>query len=373
MFSNFPFLSELNVSGCNLFAPVDDLDYKLYNLIQERIHTVEQQKQEQLQTQKNEKEKQQQSKDKKKQKSQTENFELNQNTVVFNDGTIERLRGNFDAKHANYITSIERLDLQHCTITSYQKFIALFASQVIDPTANNEDFKKVLCFFTFTMLKFCPELSLLKIGNHLRTNDNALLYIFFCNPKLRILDCNNALNVKLENNQVLFSLMSKQTKENFLKLNLGTTTLSGDSSLVEICREFKNLKTLYVSNNKNLTNRSVLLLEQLEKLEFLSLALCENISDAPFENIHVRIKELKTLDLSGTNIKKKALEDYLIHCDNLTSLHVDQCEHITVESLIKFVKISLQLKELSVMNCPQITKEAIGFIQINRPNISIIY
>lgn len=329
IFSNFLFLRELNVESCNLFAPVDNLDKEFYNIIDD---------------------------------------------LTSKNDQLKLLKTRFTERCQNHSLSIEYLNVNNCTLSSYHKNTLFHENQIENPIKESEDLKCVLETFNFTFLKYMPLLQCLKAGNNLRMVDKTLLYAFFiCNDQLNELELENSIHLNMKdcfNKSIGFDF--KIVK----KLNLSNAPQINNATMQLISTYFENLTELNISQCNKLTDKGFQQsIGTLKNLQYLSVAYCDRLTDKAFKNIDKNNQFIQILDVSGTKIKSIALKQYFPSLPNLYICGLDQCNLIDDESLVYFVTKCKKLKQVSLVKNEGITKAVIAMFQLDPffSTINVIY
>jgi hypothetical protein len=101
---------------------------------------------------------------------------------------------------------------------------------------------------------------------------------------------------------------------------------------------------------------------------------CPLIGDACFDAIALHCHQLQYVDASGTIIGARTLEKSLSALPRLQEILLEQCINITDASLIKLIRNQHgNLKKISVIGSPGISKEAAMLIQYNNAGKMDLY
>ncbi|CAK8677381.1 unnamed protein product [Clavelina lepadiformis] len=142
----------------------------------------------------------------------------------------------------------------------------------------------------------------------------------------------------------IVNLVSKQ-------INIESLVLSGvnltDYSVIHACLHLANLKTFYIYNCKNLTDRSIYALCGKIRLECLCLQRARNVSRLAINHLFQEkpLVNLWDLSISYTDaVLDETVDAISSGCPHLESIDLNICRKVTDESIDKLIKSCRKLE-----------------------------
>lgn len=191
-------------------------------------------------------------------------------------------------------------------------------------------------------LKNCPCIEKLDLSDCEGIQHRAVELILLNCPNLKWLDLQGCKNCTgrafsaLHQNEKIDELTSLEV------INLDNCPSITDEEIKHLSLMGKNLKTLSLKKNKQITDAIVPIIASLEKLESLDLSFCEKITDGAFEplNNSKHFSSLKVLKLSETSVT-----------------------YLSVKKLTR-MNLKFSLEHLNLNRCPGIDIKALDFFPL---------
>ena len=229
---------------------------------------------------------------------------------------------------------------------------------------SEDDFKNML--YIFSKNKFLKEeLKYILYKNLVNFNNNNIEYY------------NNTYNISFEkiilkkniDNNVILTI-----KNSFINLKILYFLINSyDSYIINIVKYCKELKTLSLIGNSNITDIAIDCISQnCLKLENIYLNYCEKITYKSINNLLKSCKYLKNIEFSGKDVNDYFLINISENCVKLESLNLKYCNNITDLSISALFKNKLKLKHIDLTCCEYITENSITNIAKKCNNLESI-
>ena len=202
-------------------------------------------------------------------------------------------------------------------------------------------------------LSECRHLETLYFEENHRITDAAVkVFSKFCSnvSKIHFIDCIRLTDITLK---AISSLP-------ITHLNIADCNRLSDSGIRFITENAiqSKLKELDLTNLSRITDISLFRLRNLPCLKKLTLAYCENLTEAGMEQLD-SLNSLTHIDLTGTGITDESLSR-LGRIQNLTSISISECNEITDHGLTKFAnRVKDKITSLDISHCKEITDKPI--------------
>lgn len=242
----------------------------------------------------------------------------------------------------------------------------------------------------------CKRLRVLKVSSK-NITDKAILDIcealksrsfnsfnYFSSP---VTNQNNLLTLEFNGCELLSDASVKDlsslvsTSRSFM---LGSLTLSGcrnitNDAFMNTGQLFNSLEYLDLTRCLSVTDKGVkLIIEQVGKtIKALNLSSCEDISDDSVIYIASNCPNLQEINLSKCmNVTDKSTCLLLVKCTNLTKLILYNCNKITdatVEQITKLPQLALNLKEIDISSCQNVTDDGLQALVRHCPYLQVLF
>ena len=184
---------------------------------------------------------------------------------------------------------------------------------------------------------------------------------------VRYLDLTRCLSV---NDSFLYSITT--SFPSLSELNLSYCEEITDNGICQLIKHSKNtLKSINLSNCKKLTDNSIIpLAQQCSELEFISLSNNSEISNKSLFYLS-KLSKLQSLDISSCD---KLNEDGLIHlqsCNKLKELVMDECK-ISDDCFSRIIKNMKDLQLLKIPFCSDIGDHSMEIAMNTCPNLKVL-
>ena len=232
------------------------------------------------------------------------------------------------------LTNLQVMDLQKCIDLTDQSIKFLAECRTLRKISLDQTFKISDAAFK-TLIKYCPDLTDVKIIDCARVSDNTMKHLAGLENlvNLSVADCSRLSDA-------------------------GVRNLSEGSSIGVI-------RSLDFTNVNKLTDISLYRIgKAIMNIRRLSLAYCENITDSGIEYL-LPLVHLNEIDLSGTTISDETLAK-LGKMNTLNHLTIQECPYITDTGVGKLcARLKDKLKSLDISHCKEITDKPMKSLAYN--------
>ncbi|MDR3623942.1 MAG: hypothetical protein P4L16_02245 [Chlamydiales bacterium] len=164
-----------------------------------------------------------------------------------------------------------------------------------------------------------------------------------------------------------FVILTPAELANLLSFYNGITEIHSDNNTwildqhLEKLATYTSLTHLSLKHCKSITDKGLIFLKTLNNLKVLEITYCQQITGTSLNQLPKSIQEL---NLRGNNLQQENLK-HLQYLTELTKLNIGQT---SINNLALLPNINLE--ELYLDNCPNITKSSFDTIQINPDSLN---
>uniref|UniRef100_A0A336MLE4 CSON003285 protein n=1 Tax=Culicoides sonorensis TaxID=179676 RepID=A0A336MLE4_CULSO len=147
------------------------------------------------------------------------------------------------------------------------------------------------------------------------------------------------------------------SKLQYLDLSMATISESALELFLSKCRKLKKLSLEHVKINEDV----LVEIGANSQIDSLNLTMCEGITQIGVQVIGIRLKNLRCLNISWTNLTQRALEIFVQYITpELLRLNIAGCRTtMTDQILAALVDRCPKLVELDISDCPKLTTEGL--------------
>lgn len=150
------------------------------------------------------------------------------------------------------------------------------------------------------------------------------------------------------------------TKLQYLDLSMCTISESSLQLLLSKCRKLKKLSLEHVKINDVICGE----IATNEDIDSLNLTMCEGVTAIGVEVLVTKLKNLKCLNISWTNLSLKALQIFVANITpGLLRLNIAGCRNTMTDQLLAdLVARCSGLVELDISDCPKLSTDGLKIL-----------
>ena len=237
------------------------------------------------------------------------------------------------------------------------------------------DFTAYLCQF----LNHKDQISLCQVSKNICLRLNAILPLS--------VDVHSTHDESLSYKKMLLEIISHKKQNNprregsknysgnvrnIIRLNLVNLQNIQETYIAETMNYFPNLKTLNLSGS-NISNYTInKTSESCKKLESVDLVGCKNVTDESIIRLCKSCKKLKRLNLAGCSITNESVVAIAIDCTNLEYLNLRSCRNITGKAVIEILSNNPKINFLGLSRCGLSNDSIVEIIRHSKRDLSAL-